>query len=139
MRAMMHVTRRAIPRAMTPATRHAIRPATLHVTLPAIPPASAEEGIDETAVPDLSWVDGFINRINLISTFAKRTCLIRMPNQAFKLNRAAAGLLLTKGRPIADVLKEGRESANGRSCLFSSPISRPCWGGLYASIIDPRR
>jgi hypothetical protein len=46
MHAMMHVTRRAIPRAMTLATRHAIRPATLP---PRHSACVSGGGTDETA------------------------------------------------------------------------------------------
>ncbi len=72
-------------------------------------------------VPDLSWVDGFIDRIRPY-VYVRETdnVLIRMPNHAFKLNRSGCQILLflTKGGRIADVLKEGHRSPRMAEELF---------------------
>jgi radical SAM protein with 4Fe4S-binding SPASM domain len=73
-------------------------------------------------VPDLSWVDGFIDRIRpYIYVRETDNVLIRMPNQAFKLNRSGCRILrfLIRGGRIADVLKERRRTPRMAEELFA--------------------
>ncbi len=68
----------------------------------------------ESAVADLSWVDGFVDRIRPYVYVRERdNVLIRMPNQAFKLNRSGCRVLhyLLKGGRISTVLSAGRDQA----------------------------
>jgi radical SAM protein with 4Fe4S-binding SPASM domain len=64
--------------------------------------------MDSTTV-DLSWIDGFVDRIRSY-VFVRETdgVLIRMPNEAFKLNRSGAVILshLLGGGTIKDVVAE---------------------------------
>ena len=88
---------------------------------------------------DLSWVDGFVGRIRpYVYVRESDNVLIRMPNQAFKLNRSGCRVLkyLLERRPYPAVLAEGRgKSPRWRmTCLFFSAILRPCCGGRCASI-----
>ncbi len=73
-------------------------------------------------LPDLSWVDGFIDRIRPY-VYVRETdnVLIRMPNQAFKLNRSGCRILhfLMKGGRISAVLKEGRRTPGLADDLFA--------------------
>jgi radical SAM protein with 4Fe4S-binding SPASM domain len=74
------------------------------------------------AVTDLSWVDGFIDRIRPY-VFVRETdsVLIRMPNQAFKLNRSGCRILryLLKGGRVSVVLSEGRRNTGMEGDLFA--------------------
>jgi radical SAM protein with 4Fe4S-binding SPASM domain len=74
------------------------------------------------AATDLSWVDGFIDRIRpYVFVREKDSVLIRMPNQAFKLNRSGCKVLryLLKGGRIAVVLSEGRNNTGIADELFA--------------------
>jgi radical SAM protein with 4Fe4S-binding SPASM domain len=65
-------------------------------------------------VADLSWVDGFIDRIRpYIFVREIDHVLVRMPNQAFKLNRSGCRILryLLNGGRISVILSEGRHTA----------------------------
>jgi radical SAM protein with 4Fe4S-binding SPASM domain len=70
---------------------------------------------------DLSWVDGFIDRIRPY-VFVRETdnVLIRMPNQAFKLNRSGCRILrfLLKGGHISDVQSAGQQTKGMAEDLF---------------------
>ena len=70
---------------------------------------------------DLSWVDGFVERIRPY-VFVREidNVLIRMPNQAFKLNRSGCRVLrfLLKGGRMAAVLAEGRGNPAMEDDLF---------------------
>jgi radical SAM protein with 4Fe4S-binding SPASM domain len=60
---------------------------------------------------DLSWVDGFIDRIRpYVHVRETDSVLIRMPNHVFKLNRSGCRVLkyLLKGGRISKVLAAGR-------------------------------
>ena len=75
----------------------------------------------ERAAADLSWVDGFIDRIRpYVYVREKDNVLIRMPNQAFKLNRSGCRVLhyLLKGGRISAVLSAGRDPAGMAGDLF---------------------
>jgi radical SAM protein with 4Fe4S-binding SPASM domain len=70
---------------------------------------------------DLSWIDGFIDRIRqYVYVREKDSVLIRMPNQAFKLNRSGCKIMsyLMKGGRISAVLKEGRRVPHFADDLF---------------------
>jgi radical SAM protein with 4Fe4S-binding SPASM domain len=63
---------------------------------------------------DLAWIDDFVDRIRpYIHVRETDNVLIRMPNQAFKLNRSGCRILkyLLKGGRISAVLREGRRTA----------------------------
>jgi radical SAM protein with 4Fe4S-binding SPASM domain len=70
---------------------------------------------------DLSWVDRYVDRIRPY-VYVRETdnVLIRMPNQAFKLNRSGCRVLkfLLKGNRIAAVLSEGRDTSAMAEDLF---------------------
>jgi radical SAM protein with 4Fe4S-binding SPASM domain len=64
----------------------------------------------EKPAADLSWIDGFIDRIRpFVFVRQSDNVLIRMPNQAFKLNRSGSRVLhyLLQGGRVAAVLSEG--------------------------------
>jgi len=71
--------------------------------------------------PDLSWVDGFIDRIQPY-VYVRKTdnVLIRMPNQALKLNRSGCRILrfLLEGGRISTIVKEGRRTPRLKEDLF---------------------
>jgi radical SAM protein with 4Fe4S-binding SPASM domain len=70
---------------------------------------------------DLSWVDGFIDRIRpYVYVREIDNVLIRMPNQAFKLNRSGCRILryLLKGGRISAVLTTGRRTDTMSEDLF---------------------
>lgn len=61
----------------------------------------------------LAWVDGFINRIKpYIHMRLKDNVLIRMPNEAFKLNSTGARVIdhILNGGSIQDIIKARRSS-----------------------------
>jgi radical SAM protein with 4Fe4S-binding SPASM domain len=71
---------------------------------------------------DLSWIDGFIDQIRpYVYVREKDSVLIKMPNQAFKLNRSGCKILryLMKGARISAVLKEGRSVPRIADDLFA--------------------
>jgi len=72
-------------------------------------------------VPDLSWVDDFIGRIRPY-VYVRKTdnVLIRMPNQAFRLNRSGCRILsyLIEGGRTSTILKEGRRTPALAEDLF---------------------
>jgi radical SAM protein with 4Fe4S-binding SPASM domain len=70
---------------------------------------------------DLSWVDGFMDRIRAyVYIREKDSVLIRMPNQAFKLNRSGCRILrfLLEGGRISAVLSAGRRTDGMAEDLF---------------------
>ena len=71
---------------------------------------------------DLSWVDGFLDQIRPY-VFVRVTdgVLIRMPNQAFKLNPSGCKILhfLLNGGRISTVLSAGRRNAGMEEDLFA--------------------
>lgn len=75
----------------------------------------------EKQTADLSWVDGFVDRIRPY-VYVRETdnVLIRMPNQAFKLNRSGCRILryLLRGGRISGLLAEGGGSAAMAEDLF---------------------
>lgn len=71
---------------------------------------------------DLSWVDGFVGRIRpYVYVRESDNVLIRMPNQAFKLNRSGCRVLkyLLEGGRIQAVLSEGRGNLSVADDLFT--------------------
>jgi radical SAM protein with 4Fe4S-binding SPASM domain len=75
-----------------------------------------------TMTSDLSWVDEFVSSIrSYVYVRESDNVLIRMPNQAFKLNRSGCRILkfLLKGGRISAVQKEVREKAGATEELFT--------------------
>jgi radical SAM protein with 4Fe4S-binding SPASM domain len=84
---------------------------------------------------DLTWIDGFIGRIRPY-VYVRETdnVLIRMPNQAFKLNRSGCRILsyLLKGGQISGILSAGHETAGMSEdlCTFFSDLAAMLSGTL---------
>lgn len=84
---------------------------------------------------DLSWVDGFVDQVRpYIFVRESDNVLIRMPNQAFKLNRSGCRVLsyLLKGGRISDILQAGRIQAdiNEELSVFFTELAAALQGNI---------
>ncbi|RJQ48056.1 MAG: radical SAM protein [Gaiellales bacterium] len=89
---------------------------------------------------DLKWVDAFIDRIRPYVTVREQDAvLIKMPNQAFRLNRTGVQVMsfLLGGGGVDDLLRQAGADKAGEVALFLDAVKRGLEGSLLETDPSP--